>query len=69
MREFQRYQLLVRRPNISRELVSERETLLSQLSVYIKQVKEEFQVTRAGKRKRKRRGEVVMVVVVVVVVV
>jgi hypothetical protein len=44
LREFQRHQLLVRRPTISRQLVSERETLLSQLAVYLKQVKEEFQV-------------------------
>lgn len=46
LREFQRYQLLVQRPNISRELVSEREMLQSQLSVYIKQTRREFQVRR-----------------------
>lgn len=45
LREFQRYQLLVRRPNISRDLVTERETLLSQLAVQLKQTKAEFQVT------------------------
>jgi uncharacterized membrane protein len=44
IREFQRYKELVQRPNIRKELVSQRETLLSLLSVHIKALREEFHV-------------------------
>eukprot|EP00051_Salpingoeca_urceolata_P021875 m.349048 g.349048 ORF g.349048 m.349048 type:complete len:4259 (-) comp19881_c0_seq4:199-12975(-) len=48
LREFERYRDLIRRPNISRDLISERETLLAQLSVYIKGAKEDFQKRTVG---------------------
>ena len=38
LREFQRYKELVRRPIISRALVTEREALLAELSTFLKQV-------------------------------
>ncbi|XP_077984893.1 cytoplasmic dynein 2 heavy chain 1-like [Glandiceps talaboti] len=47
LREFQRYKELVKRPNISKELVAERETLLGQLQVYIKTIRDDF-VTRTS---------------------
>ena len=44
MREFLRFKDLIRRPNISKQLISERELLLSQLAVHVKQTKEDFAV-------------------------
>eukprot|EP00050_Salpingoeca_kvevrii_P020215 m.95860 g.95860 ORF g.95860 m.95860 type:complete len:4292 (+) comp8765_c0_seq1:164-13039(+) len=48
LREFQRYQELIRRPSIATALISERESLLSQLLVYIKALSEEFQERLGG---------------------
>lgn len=45
LREFQLYQELVKRPNIKKELVSERETLLGALSAQVKSAKDEFGVS------------------------
>ncbi|KAM7436007.1 Cytoplasmic dynein 2 heavy chain 1 [Porites harrisoni] len=42
LREFQRYKELVKRPSISKELSPERETLLGQLTVYIKGIRDDF---------------------------
>lgn len=42
LREFQRYKLLVARPHISQELISERETLLAQLSAQTTALKADF---------------------------
>jgi dynein heavy chain 2 len=42
LREFQKYKELVKRPTVSKELLSERETLLGQLAVYVKTLKDEF---------------------------
>jgi len=42
LREFQRYRELVKRPSISKELIPERETLLGQLSGYIRSVRDDF---------------------------
>ncbi|KAK3100036.1 hypothetical protein FSP39_013759 [Pinctada imbricata] len=49
LREFQRYKELIRRPNISKEMVSEREQLLGQLMVNIKEAEDDFQ-KRTGQR-------------------
>ncbi|OWF37256.1 Cytoplasmic dynein 2 heavy chain 1 [Mizuhopecten yessoensis] len=49
LREFQRYKELIKRPNINKEMVSERETLLGQLNVNIKEVENDFQ-KRTGQR-------------------
>ncbi|KAJ8297985.1 hypothetical protein KUTeg_024516 [Tegillarca granosa] len=49
LREFQRYKELIKRPSISKEMVSERETLLGQLSVNIREVEDDFQ-KRTGQR-------------------
>lgn len=38
LREFQRYKELVRRPTIFKELVTEREALLAELTTFLKQV-------------------------------
>ena len=42
IREFQRYKLLIARPNISRELVTERETLLAQLAAQMSNLKSDY---------------------------
>ncbi|XP_074649972.1 cytoplasmic dynein 2 heavy chain 1-like [Tubulanus polymorphus] len=42
LREFQRYKELIQRPSISKELMSERETLLGQLTVYIRSIRDDF---------------------------
>ncbi|RDD40688.1 Cytoplasmic dynein 2 heavy chain 1 [Trichoplax sp. H2] len=42
LREFQRYRELIKRSNIRKSLVTERETLLGQLVAYMKSLKEEF---------------------------
>ncbi|XP_020907458.1 cytoplasmic dynein 2 heavy chain 1, partial [Exaiptasia diaphana] len=42
LREFQRYKELVKRPSISKELAPERETLLGQLTVYVKGIRDDF---------------------------
>ncbi|EDO38992.1 predicted protein [Nematostella vectensis] len=42
LREFQRYKELVKRPSISKELAPERETLLGQLTVYVKSIRDDF---------------------------
>ncbi|KAJ8027756.1 Cytoplasmic dynein 2 heavy chain 1 [Holothuria leucospilota] len=42
LREFQRFKELVRRENVKKELVAERETLLGQLQVYLKSIKDDF---------------------------
>ncbi|XP_064610087.1 cytoplasmic dynein 2 heavy chain 1-like isoform X3 [Liolophura sinensis] len=42
LREFQRHKELIKRPIINKEMVSERETLLGQLSVHLKQVHDDF---------------------------
>ncbi|XP_071846316.1 cytoplasmic dynein 2 heavy chain 1-like isoform X2 [Apostichopus japonicus] len=42
LREFERYKELVRRENVKKELVAERETLLGQLQVYLKSIKDDF---------------------------
>ncbi|XP_070553238.1 cytoplasmic dynein 2 heavy chain 1-like isoform X2 [Ptychodera flava] len=47
LREFQRYKELVKRQNISKELVAERETLLGQLQVYVKTIRDDF-ITRTS---------------------
>ena len=44
LREFERYRDLVKRPNVAKQLVSERETLLGQLSVYLKTARADFSV-------------------------
>nr|WAW84826.1 cytoplasmic dynein 2 heavy chain 1 [Halisarca dujardinii] len=48
LREVQKYRELVRRPTIGKELLSERETLLGQLAVYVKTLKDEFQERSAA---------------------
>jgi dynein heavy chain 2 len=50
VREFQRYKLLVARPNISRELISERETLLAQLSAQMTALKGDFNERSTGSK-------------------
>ena len=47
LREFQRYQLLVKRPVIRRALIAEREALLGQLGAHNKHVRAEFQAKMA----------------------
>ena len=42
LQEFKRYQELIRRPSIQRELVAERENLLGKLSEYIGREKKSF---------------------------
>lgn len=49
MRDFQKWQGLLSRPNISRALQSEREQILSQLCVQVESIREEFE-TRSGQR-------------------
>ncbi|XP_076467409.1 LOW QUALITY PROTEIN: cytoplasmic dynein 2 heavy chain 1-like [Babylonia areolata] len=49
LREFQRYKELIKRPAISKQMVSERETLLGQLTVHIRQISEDFS-QRTGHR-------------------
>lgn len=48
LKEFQRYKDLVKRESIMRELTGERENLLGQLNVYIKQYRDEFQQISSG---------------------
>ncbi|KAK3801155.1 hypothetical protein RRG08_006872 [Elysia crispata] len=48
LREFQRYKELVKRPTITKELVAERETLLGQQIMYIRQMNEDFN-SRTGR--------------------
>ncbi|XP_076446844.1 LOW QUALITY PROTEIN: cytoplasmic dynein 2 heavy chain 1-like [Babylonia areolata] len=49
LREFQRYRELIKRPGISKQMVSEREMLLGQLTVHVRQIGEEFS-QRTGHR-------------------
>nr|KAG5701774.1 hypothetical protein BaRGS_000764 [Batillaria attramentaria] len=49
LREFQRYKELIKRPAISKQMVSERETLLGQLTVHVRQISEDFSI-RTGHR-------------------
>ncbi|XP_071126281.1 cytoplasmic dynein 2 heavy chain 1-like isoform X2 [Mytilus edulis] len=49
LREFQRYKELIKRQNINRDMVSERETLLGQLTVQIREAEDDFQ-KRTGQR-------------------
>ncbi|KAK7096855.1 hypothetical protein V1264_003902 [Littorina saxatilis] len=49
LREFQRYKELIKRSAISKQMVSERETLLGQLTVHIRQISEDFS-QRTGHR-------------------
>ncbi|CAH1776602.1 unnamed protein product [Owenia fusiformis] len=57
LREFQKYKELIKRPSISKDMVSERETLLGQLQVYIKQLRDDFvQRTSGGKKPPKGKN-------------
>ncbi|ESO93665.1 hypothetical protein LOTGIDRAFT_209197 [Lottia gigantea] len=49
LREFQRYKALIKRPTIRREMASERETLLGQLTVYVRQISEDFNARIGGR--------------------
>ncbi|XP_022324921.2 cytoplasmic dynein 2 heavy chain 1-like isoform X2 [Crassostrea virginica] len=49
LREFQRYKELIKRPSIKKEMVSERETLLGQLNVNLRETEDDFQ-KRTGQR-------------------
>ncbi|XP_063970614.1 cytoplasmic dynein 2 heavy chain 1 [Lytechinus pictus] len=44
LREFQKYKELVSRESVRKEVVSERETLLGQLQVYLKTIRDDFNV-------------------------
>ncbi|XP_065833043.1 cytoplasmic dynein 2 heavy chain 1-like isoform X2 [Oscarella lobularis] len=44
LREFQRFKELIKRPKISTELASERETLLGQLAAYVKSMRDDYSV-------------------------
>lgn len=48
LREFQRYKELIKRPSISKELVTERETLLGELTLLTKQIQEDFNQKASG---------------------
>lgn len=48
LKEFQKYKDLIKRESIMRELTAERENLLGQLNVYIKQYRDEFQQISSG---------------------
>jgi len=48
LREFQRYRELIKRPTISQELVTERETLLGQLTILIRQMQDDFNQRASG---------------------
>ena len=50
LQEFKRYQELIRRPSIQRELVTERENLLGKISEYVRSERKEFN-TNGPKRK------------------
>ena len=50
MQEFKRYQELIRRPSIQRELVAEREILLGKISEYVQTEKKSFQNEEHGTR-------------------
>ncbi|XP_041357041.1 cytoplasmic dynein 2 heavy chain 1-like isoform X2 [Gigantopelta aegis] len=50
LREFQRYKELIKRPSISKEMHSERETLLGQLTVHIRQIAEDFGARTGGRK-------------------
>ncbi|XP_025088458.1 cytoplasmic dynein 2 heavy chain 1-like isoform X3 [Pomacea canaliculata] len=49
LREFQRFKELIKRPAIRKLMVSERETLLGQLMVHVRQISEDFSI-RTGHR-------------------
>ncbi|KAK6172722.1 hypothetical protein SNE40_016326 [Patella caerulea] len=49
LREFQRYKALIKRPTIRKEMASERETLLGQLTVHVRQVGEDFNSRTGGR--------------------
>ncbi|XP_067663541.1 cytoplasmic dynein 2 heavy chain 1-like isoform X1 [Haliotis asinina] len=57
LREFQRYKDLIRRPTISKEMVSERETLLGQLTVNIRQISDDFNNRTGGRGKGMPKGK------------
>ncbi|XP_013392185.1 cytoplasmic dynein 2 heavy chain 1, partial [Lingula anatina] len=66
LREFQRYKELIKRPSISKEMVAERETLLGQLTVFIKQIRDDFTQRTSGDKappKGKNMPEVVNCIV------
>lgn len=66
LREFQRHKELIKRPTISNELVTERETLLGQLTVLIKQIQDDFNQRASGAKdtpKGKNLPEVVNAIV------
>ena len=47
LQEFKRYQELIRRPSIQRELITERENLLGKISEYVQNERTEFRTTGA----------------------
>ena len=50
LQEFKRYQELIRRPSIQRELVTERENLLGKLSEYIRNERKSFTTVGASRQ-------------------